>query len=78
MRGTCENCKNLIYPTMAGYACKKIGRFGTDIPLHDGFTCKKWKLTNRKDDANKQFVPVKPLQPGVYYRTKNSGFYYEK
>lgn len=61
MRGTCQNCKNLIYPTEVGtYACKKIHRWGTDIPLHDGGSCKKWKLTNRNDDVN-GFVPADKL-----------------
>lgn len=74
---TCKTCKHLIYPTMMGYACKKRGLWGTDIPLFfDGFECKKWKLTNRKDDVN-GFVPAEPLKPGVYYRTKHSTFYYE-
>ena len=65
---------HLIYPTMVGYACKKIGRWGTDIPLHDGGSCKKWKLTNRRDDVN-GFVPVEPLKTGVYYKTKHSTLY---
>ena len=71
---TCKTCKNLIYPTMVGYSCKKIGRWGTDIPLHDGGSCKKWKLTNRRDNVN-GFVPAEPFKPGVYYRTKNAGLY---
>jgi len=60
---------------MVGYACKKMGLWGTDIPLYDGGSCKKWKLTNRKDDVN-GFVPVKPLQPGTYYYTKHAGLYF--
>lgn len=74
---TCKTCKHLIYPTMMGYACKKRKLWGTDIPLFfDGFECKKWKLTNRKDDVN-GFVPAEPLKSGIYYRTKHSTFYYE-
>lgn len=74
---TCQNCRFLIYPTMVGYACKKRGLWGTDIPLFlDGHKCKKWKLTNRKDDVN-GFVPAKPLQSGTYYKTKHHTLYYE-
>lgn len=73
---TCQNCIHLIYPTMVGYACKKIGRWGSDLPLHDGGSCKKWKLTNRKDDVN-GFVPVEPMKAGTYYRTKHAMLYYE-
>lgn len=74
---TCQNCRFLIYPTMVGYACKKRGLWGTDIPLFlDGNECKKWKLTNRKDDVN-GFVPAEPLKAGTYYHTKHSTFYYE-
>lgn len=61
---------------MVGYACKKIGRWGSGLPLYDGGSCKKWKLTNRRDDVN-GFVPVEPLKTGVYYRTKHSILYIE-
>lgn len=65
-RRTCQNCKNLIYPTMIGYACKKRHLWGTDIPLFfDGYECKKWKPTNRKDDVN-GFVPIKGSEPGAF------------
>ena len=75
---TCETCKYLIYPTMVGYACKKRGLWGTDIPLFfDRCECKKWKLTNRKDDANGKFKKVEPFQAGVYYTTKHHTLYYE-
>lgn len=71
---TCENCIHLIYPTIVGYSCRKVRRFGTDLPLHDGGSCKKWKLTNRKDDVN-GFVPV-DFKPGITYGNKKIGFYY--
>ncbi len=59
---------------MVGYSCKKIGRWGTCIPLHDGGSCKKWVLTNRRDNVN-GFVPAESFKPGVYYSTKNAGLY---
>lgn len=73
---TCQNCKHLIYPTMFGYSCKKVRKWGDNIPLHDGGSCKKWKLTNRKDNVN-GFVPVEPLKSGIYYITDHSTLYIE-
>lgn len=73
---TCQNCIHLIYPTITGYACKKIGWWGSDLPLHGGGSCKKWKLTNRNDDVN-GFVPIEPMRAGIYYRTKHAMLYYE-
>ena len=71
---TCESCIHLIYPTLAGYACRKRRLWGTDVPLFtDGYECRKWKQTNRKDDVN-GFVPVKPLQSGTIYYGKHFGF----
>lgn len=70
---TCKTCKHLIYPTMMGYACKKRGLWGTDIPLFfdSPCECKKWKQRIGKDDANRAFVPAKPLPTGIFYVGKH-------
>ena len=61
---TCESCRFLVYPTLMGYACRKRKLWGNILPLFfDSIECKKWKRTNRKDDANRAFIAPEERTP---------------